>query len=470
MKKNKRLMLFITFLILILSCLTSAYRTEARAATRTEILQKVKKLKSDISILEKKYKTANANYEKKTKGLILLSIFNNVISTSPYVIEANDIASLFTTKSYYWVLNPDKLDSSYFGVGYVKKTGKYRYFNGIACTECIAVKVGKNPSSAIKKKISSKKNEIDRYETMLEDKVKIYDIDVMKGEKAKLKKEWTYSGKGNSLTYKSSKPEVASVDSKGVVHAKKTGTTTITVKTSVSGSKSTCKVNVVAPIKEIKFEQSEYIVYKNELKQYYGYDYENYEDDEYDESYFIAKLKYDTDVKNMKGINSKLKVSSSNKSVAVYNKNVAAADEIGELSIIVHKSGISEITIESENGLKTSCKISVYEDKITGLSVEKPIFEVGLNNPTQVRLPIKTTPVLWAAFYDEKDPFLPLICESSDESVATVKGLYISPKKVGETIIKIRTLEGVEANIKVIVVEQQPITDDDDFEPNGDEY
>jgi|GEM_PF-5141339 len=67
MKRNKRLMLFITFLILILSCLTSAYRTEARAATRTEVLQKVKKLKSDISILEKNIRQQMLTTKRKLR-------------------------------------------------------------------------------------------------------------------------------------------------------------------------------------------------------------------------------------------------------------------------------------------------------------------------------------------------------------------------------------------------------------------
>lgn len=459
MKKNKRLMLFITFLILILSCLTSAYRTEARAATRTEILQKVKKLKSDISILEKKYKTANANYEKKTKGLILLSIFNNVISNSPYVIEANDIASLFTTKSYYWVLNPDKLDSSYYGVGYVKKTGKYRYFNGIACTECIAVKVGKNHSSAIKKKISSKKNEIDRYEAMLEDEVEIHDVNIIKGGKSKLDKKWTYSGKGNSLTYKSSNPEIASVDTKGVVHAKKVGTTTITVKASVSGSKSSCKVNVVEPITEIEFEKPEYVFYKDDLEIYYesnDYNEEDYEYSKYGD--VIAKLKYKTDVKNIKGINNTLKVSFSDKSVASYDRNIASKDKPGELSIIIHNTGITDIKIETEDGVMTSCKISVYQKKIISLSVESNRMEVAVNFPNgRMILPINTYPELFKheGFYGKTSKMFPLIMESSDESVAEVKGFYIFPKKVGETIIKIRTLEGLEASIKVNVIEKK---------------
>ena len=461
MKKNTKLMLFITFLILTLSCLTSVYRTEARAATRTEVLQKVKKLKSDISILEKKYKTANAYYEKKTKGLILLSIFNNVISTSPYVIEANDVASLFTTKSYYWVLNPDKLDSSYFGAGYVKKTGKYRYFNGIACTECIAVKVGKNPSSAIKKKISSKKNEIDRYEAMLEDEVEIHDVNIIKGEKSKLDKKWTYSGKGNSLTYKSSNPEIASVDTKGVVHAKKVGTTTITVKASVSGSKSSCKVNVVEPITEIEFEKPEYIFYKNELEGYYeniSYDeQEDYDFDGINDGDVRVRLKYNTDIKDIKGINGNFKVSISNKNAAYYDKNLAKKDKPGEFSIIFRRCGSSDVTIETKNGLKASCKVTVYNEKIVALSVEQDVFEVKLTPFPWVKLPIKTTPSVrdTEGLLGIVSNGFPLNLESSDVSVAEVKGIYLYIKKVGETIITIRTPEGIEKSIKVIVVDNK---------------
>ena len=106
----------------------------------------------------------------------------------------------------------------------------------------------------------------------------------------------------------------------------------------------------------------------------------------------------------------------------------------------------------------TSCKISVYQKKIISLSVESNRMEVAVNFPNgRMILPINTYPELFKheGFYGKTSKMFPLIMESSDESVAEVKGFYIFPKKVGETIIKIRTLEGLEASIKVNVIEKK---------------
>lgn len=64
-----------------------------------------------------------------------------------------------------------------------------------------------------------------------------------KGKTLKLKVTLTPKNSTDKVTFKSSKKSVATVNSKGVVTAKKKGTATITVKTS-SGKKATCKITV----------------------------------------------------------------------------------------------------------------------------------------------------------------------------------------------------------------------------------
>jgi len=66
---------------------------------------------------------------------------------------------------------------------------------------------------------------------------------IKKGKTLKLKATLTPKNSTDTLKFTSSKKSVATVNSKGVVTAKKAGTATITVKTS-SGKKATCKVTV----------------------------------------------------------------------------------------------------------------------------------------------------------------------------------------------------------------------------------
>ena len=74
-----------------------------------------------------------------------------------------------------------------------------------------------------------------------------------------------------------------------------------------------------------------------------------------------------------------------------------------------------------------------------------------------VKLPIKTTPSVrdTEGLLGIVSNGFPLNLESSDVSVAEVKGIYLYIKKVGETIITIRTPEGIEKSIKVIVVDNK---------------
>ena len=69
------------------------------------------------------------------------------------------------------------------------------------------------------------------------------EVTIKKGKTFKLKATLTPKNSTDKVTYKSSKSKVASVSKKGVIKAKKKGTTTITVKTS-SGKKAKCKVTV----------------------------------------------------------------------------------------------------------------------------------------------------------------------------------------------------------------------------------
>ena len=68
-------------------------------------------------------------------------------------------------------------------------------------------------------------------------------VTIKKGKTFKLKATLTPKNSTDKVTYKSSKKNVATVDKKGVIKAKKKGTATITVKTA-SGKKATCKVTV----------------------------------------------------------------------------------------------------------------------------------------------------------------------------------------------------------------------------------
>lgn len=236
MKKREKKFI-IGFVILLGLCLGISFNSNAQAATKKQVKNKIVTLKKDIKKLETQKKKALALEKKQKKGTT--AIMGKIISRNPFIVYQ----SLFSD-SYYWVNNSKNLDNLItMTSGYVKLSGKYKTYNGITCAVCTAVKVS-NKSYDIKNKIKKKKKELSAYQNSLKEKVNLKDQFIYCDKSKKISYSWKYSGKYNSIKWKSSNTSVAKIDSKGKITAIKQGKTTITAKCSLSGNTSRCVLTV----------------------------------------------------------------------------------------------------------------------------------------------------------------------------------------------------------------------------------
>ena len=214
-----------------------------------------------------------------------------------------------------------------------------------------------------------------------------------------------------TLTWSSSKPAAATVNTAGLVTAVKKGTTTIAVKTS-NGKKAKVKINVVKPPKpkSVKLNKSGTITLV-----------------EGDTLKLKAKLSPSDAVTT-------LTWSSSRKSVAKVDANGL---------VTAGKKGSATITVKTANGKKATLKIKVVKPS-------KPTA-IKLNKTGTVKLRIDKTLKLKAKL-SPGTARSKLTWRSSDTSVAVVssKGV-VTGLKSGTAKITVKTANGKKASVKIKV-------------------
>lgn len=239
MKKGKKLFLGL-FLVSAL-CFGILYgggnKTANAAMNSKKIQKKITTLKKEIKELQKKKAKEKKKEKKQSKGTT--SIMGEVISTNPYILYQS-----FGEEAYYWVEN-SKYMKWFLGQGYgdVKLTGKYRNYSGITCAVCKAAKVG-SKSFKYETQIEKKKKELSNCKNSLNEKVILSKTKVKIDNKKKINYKWKYSGKYNTIKWKSSNPDIATIDSKGNITGYKQGEVTITATCSLSGKKTQCVVDI----------------------------------------------------------------------------------------------------------------------------------------------------------------------------------------------------------------------------------
>lgn len=216
----------------------------------------------------------------------------------------------------------------------------------------------------------------------------------------------------------SSKPSVASVDEAGVIKAKKTGTTTITI--SAKKSKLSTKVKVIVPkkvVKSIKLNATK-VTLNNSKK--------------------TAQLKVTFNPK--KPTCTLVKWTSSNEKVAVVSSKG---------KVTAKGAGTATITAKSVDGSKkATCKVTVTgAKKITLARYERTI---GLGGTWKIKV-TKVTPAKY---------FGKVTYKSSDTKVATVsnKGV-VTGKKVGKAKITV-SIGSKKTTFKVNVKKSKPVIKD----------
>ena len=232
-------------------------------------------------------------------------------------------------------------------------------------------------------------------------------MSIKKGSSVKLTASVFPKTATDKLTWSTSNKKVVTVTKSGKIKGVKTGTATITVKTT-SGKKATCKVTVVKSNKKsagIKLSAKKLTLKQNATKQ----------------------LKATLD----KNATDKVTWSSSNKKVATVDKN-------GVVTAV--KKGTVTITAKTSGGKKATCKVTV----------KVPATKVKLNK-TKATVAKGRTLTLKATMTPSSSTDK-LTWTSSNKKVATVdKNGKVKALKKGAATITVKTASGKKATCKITV-------------------
>ena len=208
----------------------------------------------------------------------------------------------------------------------------------------------------------------------------------------------------DEITWKSSKPSVASVDNDGKVKGIKLGTTTITAVW--KGDSSVCAKCVVT-VAELKLQKTKFDITEGTSAQ--------------------------ITVKSIYPKNDKVNYKSSDKKVAKVNAN-------GKITAV--KPGKAVITAESGSGIQVKCQVNVKKVVATKtLSIQKKSLTLGKGAKASIK--VKRTP----ANASDK-----LTWKSSNKRVASVdsKGV-VAAKKAGKAVITVKSASGKKATCTIQV-------------------
>lgn len=222
--------------------------------------------------------------------------------------------------------------------------------------------------------------------------------------------EYEVIGSVASMSYKSSKTSVASVDANGIITAKKVGSAVITVTaTGVQGDSLSAEIKLT-----VKKAPTKIALSSKKL------------------SLGVGETAAVKTTLSPSGAYSPLNWESS-------DETIVSIDESGKLVAV--GEGSATVTVATFNGKKASCTVSVLGAPAS-LTVDKD----------EVKLIVKKTATIKAEVKSEKGGACAgtLTYESSDPSIATVdaKG-KITAKKTGEAIITVSAYNGLSQQVKV---------------------
>ena len=219
--------------------------------------------------------------------------------------------------------------------------------------------------------------------------------------------EATVSARGDSVkSWKSSNTKIATVNSKGKITAKKTGTAKITV-TTKSGATATCTVKV----------QKAKVTTK---------------------SLTISKKKLTLQTKKSTTLTLERNPISATEKITWTSSNTKVATVNSKGKVTAKKAGTATITARTSNGKKVTCKVTVKAPKVT---LKKTSANVKVGNTTAIQ--IKST-------YPANDEVKSY--KSSNKKVATVnKNGKVTGVKKGKATITVTMKSGAKATFKVTV-------------------
>lgn len=220
------------------------------------------------------------------------------------------------------------------------------------------------------------------------------------------------------VTWKSSDPEIATINSDGLITAKKVGTTIITVTTN-NGYKTTCRVTVVDTIalKEISLNKKTLIIKEKETE--------------------TLKVNFNPST----ATNKKVTWKSSNTSVATVNSS-------GKVTGIA--PGNATITVVSNDGgfvATTKVTVEAISKKVVSISLDKKELTLVAGETSTLKHTINPD------YAENKN----VTWTSADEKIAIVENGKITAMSAGTTEIKVISEDGNKEAVCKLIVTLPPI-------------
>lgn len=362
-------------------------------------------------------------YMKKYFKYICVSLFCIFLTTIiPTKVNANSIT-----------INKSKIT---LGVGYSEKIG-YTLSEGLSSGDIIWTSSNENVATVINGKviaisegwsiitasINGKKSTCrvtvtSNYVSVTSLKLNKSNTTILVGNTEKLAGTISPSNSTNkTITWTSSNPSVATVDSFGTISAKSVGTTTITA--SISGFKATCKVTVT---------------YSLSLK-----------------GISLNKTSLSIKEKNSEQLNVIYNPSNTTNRKITWkssNTNVATVDSSGRVTAL--SVGTATITaVSNDGGYVATCKVTVEEisKKVTNVTLDKNELNITAGETAELKATI--TP----DYAENKN----VIWKSSDEKIATVENGKVTAKYPGTVEIKVTSEDGGKEAICKVTVTSPPL-------------
>ena len=235
------------------------------------------------------------------------------------------------------------------------------------------------------------------------------EVEIAKGDKLKLTATVEpYDATDQKLVWSSSDPDIANVDSDGIVTAKSVGTTVIDVRAQARSLSAYCIVKVIVPVSDIVLSDTELDLYEGDAKTI--------------TATIIPEV-------------------ASNQKVIWESSDPGIATVI-EGKVTGHKAGDATITAITENGKKSAvCKVSVHAH-VSGVSLNMDSLTMNAGEKTSLIVTIEPTNA-----YNKT-----VIWKSDNQKIASVEDGIVTAMSKGETTIYAVSEDGgktAKCNIKV---------------------
>lgn len=256
MRKIVKLIMMLCMLT-VMTDISLLNQVQAKEWSKKEVQEELKRTKNE---LKKSKKELNKYYSQYT-GPQYVHFYGEVLGTQPFLVKDN---LSFSSYAYYLVQKPQHLWSmtalgTGIASGTIKLTGRYLTYGNITFAEGIAMKT-KKPPKKLKNKVKKLEEKVENLKDALKNKAEFEGYFVLtKGATYKniwKSLSWNYTEETYNEAYlETGNSEIATINSKGDMKAKKVGKTSVSAITTVSEKKTSTTCYVVP--KDVDFKEKE---------------------------------------------------------------------------------------------------------------------------------------------------------------------------------------------------------------------